>query len=429
MYLKQVIIKNLKVFEELDWNLSDKQAKSGGWHVVIGDNSSGKSTFLRAIAIAVCGPHEIQGLREDWSRWIRHGSSESEIRLRIHRDDVWDDGAGQGQCLQNYYPGCGLEFTQTVDNQIRIESASFTKHPSNLHVWNRKKGWFCASYGPFRRFAGGDPEQSKLFYSHPYLARHLTVFGENVALTEALEWLSQLRFDELDGDAKAGRLLVNVRRFVNQSGFLPHGVRFEKVSSKEVVFLDPEGHAMNVSLLSDGFRSILSFTFELIRQLYHSYQTPDIFLDKEKSIFIKSPGVVLIDEIDAHLHPTWQRQIGQWLTTYFPKIQFIVTTHSPLICQAAEKGSIFRLPTPGSVQKAKGFVSGKNKERLINGDVLDAFGTELFGQNVNRSESAQNRMEDLAILNQKALRGTLTEAEKKLRERLQKAFSNHAPLP
>ena len=47
-------------------------------------------------------------------------------------------------------------------------------------------------------------------------------------------------------------------------------------------------------------------------------------------------GVILIDEIDAHLHPAWQKRIGFWLKAHFPNIQFIVTTHSPFICQAAD---------------------------------------------------------------------------------------------
>src|SRR5438132_1106565 len=60
------------------------------------------------------------------------------------------------------------------------------------------------------------------------------------------------------------------------------------------------------------------------------------------------PGVVLIDEVDSHLHPEWQRQIGFWLKRHFPKMQFIVTTHSPLICQAADVKGLFHLPAPGA---------------------------------------------------------------------------------
>jgi len=61
--------------------------------------------------------------------------------------------------------------------------------------------------------------------------------------------------------------------------------------------------------------------------------------------------VVLIDEIDAHLHPEWQREIGFWLRRHFPNIQFFVTTHSPIICQAADPNGLFVLPEPGSEQE------------------------------------------------------------------------------
>jgi predicted ATP-binding protein involved in virulence len=55
----------------------------------------------------------------------------------------------------------------------------------------------------------------------------------------------------------------------------------------------------------------------------------------------------MIDEVDAHLHPAWQRELGFWLVRHFPNVQFIVTTHSPIVCQAAEDGRIYHLPTSG----------------------------------------------------------------------------------
>jgi predicted ATP-binding protein involved in virulence len=68
--------------------------------------------------------------------------------------------------------------------------------------------------------------------------------------------------------------------------------------------------------------------------------------------------------IDAHLHPTWQKNVGKWFQDRFPNIQFIVTTHSPLICQAATHGSVWHLPHPGSDEKG-GMGSGKDLVLLI----------------------------------------------------------------
>ncbi|WP_437761125.1 AAA family ATPase [Sorangium sp. So ce281] len=157
-------------------------------------------------------------------------------------------------------------------------------------------------------------------------------------------------------------------------------------------------------------------TFELIRQLAATYGGDAIFDAKDPTKIIV-PGVVLIDEIDAHLHPTWQRRVGRWFREHFPRIQFIVTTHSPLICQAAKPGSVFRLPRPGSEEKA-GMVTGTELDRLLYGNVLDAYGTGAFGDVVTRSPEALELLERLATLNQKELAEGLSAKEKKEQRKL-----------
>ena len=153
-----------------------------------------------------------------------------------------------------------------------------------------------------------------------------------------------MNYKKLEEDKKARNTLENLKKFINKSDLLPQNVQLEQVSSGGVTFRDGNGALVSVTEMSDGFRSVLSLTFELIRQLVFTFGAKEVFQNIEKGeININISGVVLIDEIDAHLHPTWQTRIGQSLTTYFPAIQFIVTTHSPLVCRAAERGSIWRL--------------------------------------------------------------------------------------
>lgn len=122
--------------------------------------------------------------------------------------------------------------------------------------------------------------------------------------------------------------------------------------------------------------------------------------------------MVLIDEIDAHLHPEWQRQIGFWFVEHFPNIQFIVTTHSPLVCQAASKGSIWRLPAPGSEESSYRITRESEEwKRLVYGDILEAYSTDLFGENIDRSEEAQEKFERVGELSVKELDAPLTPAE------------------
>jgi hypothetical protein len=260
-----------------------------------------------------------------------------------------------------------------------------------------------------------------LFYTNPTLARHLSTFGEDVALTEAISWLRELKFKQLEQKPE-GDLLSKVIAFVNQEGFLPHNARLTTVDSERIVFRDGNDMEVSVLDLSDGYRSVLSLTFELIRQMAFSFGPERVFAAEDPTRIV-APGVVLIDEIDVHLHPSWQRRIGSWFRTHFPNVQFIVTTHSPFICQAAEQGSIWRLPTPGYSEEG-GRITGTALQRLLYGDILEALSSGAFGS-AERSESAKEKLHRLAELNQKARQGQLTPAEEKLRQELRGIFSLH----
>ena len=249
----------------------------------------------------------------------------------------------------------------------------------------------------------------------PKIARHLSLFGEEIALTETLTWLKELKHKKLEKH-KEGKLLDLVVQFINQKDFLPHAARLEDINSDAVLFLDGNGCRIPVGELSDGYRSILSMTFELIRQLAITYGYDKIF--SEDASKIVAPGVVLIDEVDAHLHPTWQRRIGQWFRAHFPKIQFLVTSHSPLVCQAADVGTVWRLPKPGDDEPG-GMVTGVDLDRLVHGNVLDAYSTGIFGPGITRSEDSAKHLARLAELNQQFLKGKLSAAEIKERDRLQ----------
>ena len=157
-------------------------------------------------------------------------------------------------------------------------------------------------------------------------------------------------------------------------------------------------------------------TFELIRQLAIAYG-PDRVFDKNRKHVIAPAGVVMIDEIDAHLHPTWQRRVGLWFRKRFPNMQFIVTTHSPLVCQAAEVGTVFRLPQPGKDDQGE-MLTGDDLSRLLYGNVLDAYSTGVFGEGVGRSESGLAKLERLAELNAKDRHSKLSDAERREQQRL-----------
>ncbi len=502
MYIKKVEITNIRSIREFSMTFGNP----AGWHVLIGDNGTGKSTIIRSIALALIGTEQALGLRTDWREWLNNQTSEGTVKLKISRDKVdasiYTEGAKKSRLRAIFNE---LYFKRD-SNGVSFSGNNSGAEDTNptFYNWGNGNGWFSAGYGPFRRFSGGSTEMSKIF-NNPDLTRlasHLSLFGEDVALTEVTEWLTRLDYKRLetapsDVTAVAIRLLTSLlgqsddietdtikmlsvaasnvagalgynavlgtdstreellaslkkelayleqyqlvrppssdligglKTLINSKGFLPHQTKLTRISSEGIVFTDGNGARISIEQMSDGYRSILSLTFELIRQMVRVYG--DEAVSRSISIgkgAIGLPGVVLVDEIDAHLHPTWQTSIGQWFTKYFPQLQFIVTTHSPLVCRACERGSIWRLAAPGSDGES-GEVTGTERDRLIFGNVLDAFGTEVFGANVTINPESVEKKEELVELNKKKMAGVINAAEESKLEQLRKTFTTDDPI-
>jgi energy-coupling factor transporter ATP-binding protein EcfA2 len=408
MYINYIVIENIRAIRKIHWDI--RRQKKIGWHVLLGPNGSGKSSFVRTVALSMIGTKQSIALRQDWNTWLNSQTESGVVGILFSRDQDLDFFSGKGRnpnekdlnaILMIKRHRKNAEITERDGAYKQIiggSSASLNKSDPYRHIWGDNGAWFSASFGPFRRFSGGDKDHERIFLSNPKVARHLSAFGESVALTECLEWLVKLNYEKLESKTKKHPLLDNIIAFVNQSDFLPHNAKIEKISSKGVEFKDGNNNIVAVEELSDGYRSILSMTFELIRQMAQVYPLEVMFKSEkpEDSAKIFAPGVVQIDEVDAHLHPTWQAKIGEWFKTRFPNVQFIVTTHSPIICRAAD--TVFRLPAPGSDEEGK-FITGRDLDRLRYGNLVDALATEAFGEGIERSEESRQMLTRLSELN------------------------------
>lgn len=444
MYLQKVVIENIRSIAHFEMEFPEP----AGWHVLIGDNGSGKTTIVQAISLALIGPSQMGVLRQSWIQWLNRSAIAGSIQVKIKREEAYD---GENESLK-YFDGLRSEIKVIKVRNGRLltpegEEENLGEGPlffaalgndsekEQYEAWG-KKGWFSAGYGPFRRFSGGNPEQEKVFKTNPIVGAHLSIFGEDIALTEALDWVRELDYLRLkeqelgrqNGKRESAIVFDNLLKFINESGLLPHHVRIEGVDEKRaIIFKDGNGSQIEMAELSDGYRSVLSLTFDLIRQLVRVYGAQAVFSKiAAGEMYVPLPGVVLIDEIDAHLHPTWQVRIGQWFTQYFPNIQFIVTTHSPLICRACDKGSIWRLAAPGSGQPS-GQITGTDKDRLVFGNILDAYGTEVFGAGVVRGAKSEEKRERLGHLNMLYALGKIGPDEEKERFEIQKILTTDAP--
>ena len=442
MYLKSIEISQIRAIEQFEMTFQEP----AGWHVLIGDNGAGKSTIVRSTALALLEPNDMNATREDWDEWLNQKATDGYIEVKITLDQRFESALSGDITASNKIIFSNERIFSEEENQIWekvISPKIITSNVSPIPIWldnillltshhgsinsirtadfpsNRKGAWFSAAYGPYRRFTGGNTEKEKLFNSHPRLGAHLSAFGEDVALSEALTYLRELYIKKLEKRPE-GEVIDWLFKFINEAQLLPHGTKIKEINSDGIFFTDGNGNTITAVQMSDGFRSVLSLTFELIRQLIRAYGQDAVFKDiKGGKMVIDLPGVVLIDEIDAHLHPTWQTRIGFWFLQYFPSLQFIVTTHSPLICRACEKGSIWRLAAPGS-QTPSGEVTGTDRDRLIFGNVLDAYGTEAFGRSVERSQQSKEMLDRLAKLSAINSFGKISAAEKSELEALRK---------
>jgi hypothetical protein len=172
----------------------------------------------------------------------------------------------------------------------------------------------------------------------------------------------------------------------------------------------PIGAELPLRSLSDGYRTVTTLVLDLLRQLLHTFGHLDTVPDSSTVVFVHE-GVVLIDEIDAHLHVSWQQGIGFWLKEHFPNLQFIVSTHSPFVCQAVDEQGLVRLPAPGETGHAR-IVEGELFNRVVNGTVDDAVLTDLFGLDTTYSARTVALRGQLADLEARAGRTRITPAER-----------------
>ncbi len=242
-------------------------------------------------------------------------------------------------------------------------------------------------------------------------ARFATMFQEAASLAEADRWLRELQFKALEqrqAEREQLRLLVELLN----DDLMPNQLRVERVDSDGLWLSDRNGIELAWTEMSDGYRAMLALLVDIIHHLIEAYTIKDLTArDSEGKLYITRSGVVLIDEVDAHLHPEWQREIGFWLKRRFPNIQFIVTTHSPIICQAADPNGLFVLPEPGSDEQPRALDKAEYNTVIVSRPDTILL-TPAFGlQNTRSPEAVDARSEYARLQSKQRATGKLSNAE------------------
>ena len=371
IYLESVRLENFRCFEELVLNFNRPSSLDGRWTCIAGTTGSGKSTVLQALGLALLGsPLVLELGGERLNRMRRESNLRDQRRSKV---DVMLKGAISGSPYSLHL---------AIDDGRVVNSRDASFGPPALEPMRQL---VIAAYGATRNLS------SRVDSGNEHMSldvrRQITLFDPLSQLSAA---------DVLLGRQSANWPFLKLFQTVIQQVFdtdlqivlssPTSGIRFT-VSNKEDV--DPID-------LPDGFRSAAAWIADLC----------SIWCEKEPLLAEDANpadifGIVLIDEIDLHLHPSLQRDLVPRLRKVFPKVQWIVTTHSPLVLANFDVNEIIALDRDreGNIRELDrqilGFTSDEIYEWLMG---TRPMGAEM-GEELSKSDQGLGKsQEDLARL-------------------------------
>ena len=349
MRIKSVEITNFRCFEKLKLNLHEQ------FTLLIGTNGAGKSTILDALAIGM------------GSFFL---GMEGGIASGIHQDDVRyiTYELGSRMVKQVQYPAeitcAGEVFAQTLSwsrslngegNKTTYGNASEISRVSKEKALDIRRGNtfillpVLSYYGTGRLWA---KKREKRKTTRVDLMTRTAGYADclDAMSNDKLmyKWFEQMTYQELQEGKpvpeltavkKALLMCFNGPGETTELGSAERCSFNVKTAQLEIVYIKPDGsravHALHE--MSDGYRNMLSMVADIAYRM--AVLNPQL-LDR---VTEETEGIVLIDEIDLHLHPSWQRRVVADLCRIFPKVQFIATTHAPSVISSVSNEKLIIL--------------------------------------------------------------------------------------
>ncbi len=334
-----------------------------GWNVLLGDNGCGKTTVIRAIALALAGTDP-------------RAAAASPRLLR----------AGQPTGTVTVFSAHGDDSTALV--RVRAEVRATTSGDTHVQQGRWLVLGFPAMRGVTARvLSGPTPIAPPVPGAHDLLP--LLEGSTDSRLDDTRQWIvnTALRADGNEGEDVRARHRRLLDRWFSILQELMPGLAFayERVDreSWQVLVKTADG-TLPIEQLSQGMVSTIGWIGTLLRRLYEAYpesDTPE-----------HEPALVLVDEIDAHLHPGWQQKIVPLVRSHFPRVQVVATSHSPLVAANLEPGEVVVF----SRDAARRISASRVADALRGYRADQVLTSAAFGLNTTRSEYAQALLRDYA---------------------------------
>jgi uncharacterized protein (TIGR02646 family) len=319
-FIEKVELTNIRAIKQLTLHPEFGDNGAGSWLMLLGENGAGKSTVLQAIACALIGQQGVDSLGLKASAFLRRGCTRGQVRVEV--------------------TGLSTPITLT----LKRGSDRITIDPPEPKL-------MVLGYGATRVMAGSaQPEDGRRHFK----VRNL--FDPYARLSDGKPWLHQ-----------ASRAEFN-RHVRSLSTLLPQHDTATFSRRGGEIYVDSPGSRSSLNALSSGYQAVLALALDVMSVMRNVWDDMD-----------SAEGVVLIDEVDAHLHPRWKMKIVPLLRQLFPRVQFIATSHEPLTLRSldATEVTVLRRAADGEVFAVNARDAELTSPRYLRVDQL--LTSELFG--------------------------------------------------